>query len=202
METKVVIGISGGSGSGKTTFARSLHQLLAGEANLIYQDSYYKDQSHKFDHDGGSVNFDHPDAIDFDLMIDHIDQLRCGHSVSVPIYDFATHCRRSETQIFSPKHFLIIDGILIFSKSELFQRFDHTVFVQTNEDLRFHRRLKRDVEERGREPSGVRTQFYRQVKPMHDQFVEPTQSKADLIISGEQDFTDALENFVLSKLSR
>ena len=181
-----IVGVSGGSGSGKTTLARRVQKALGEErCAILYQDSYYIDQSDKFDFDGGSVNFDHPSALDFDLLGEHLLQLKNGRAIEVPRYDFATHTRQPESDTFEPIPVVLVDGILVLSQRQVFPHFDEAIFVETPEDLRFERRLKRDVEERGRTPEGVRDQFYKQVKPMHDQFVEPSKNNASLTIDCE-----------------
>jgi uridine kinase len=197
-----VIGIAGGSGSGKTTFARMLTEKL-GRSNvaIIAQDNYYIDQSSVFDKDGGKVNFDHPNSIDWALVAQHIKLLKMGYAIDMPVYDFATHTRRSETVKVDPKPFLILDGILILVTEEVRQLIDYKIFIQTREDIRFERRLKRDVAERGRTEDGVRAQYFSQVKPMHDQFVEPTATTATRIISGEIDFAEAIDT-VIKELNR
>lgn len=187
-----IIGIAGGSGSGKTTLARALAKHL-GHARILAQDSYYIDQSHRFDGDGGSVNFDHPDSIDFPLLAQHLEALRNGHSVEVPIYDFATHTRLPRTDRFDPADLVIVEGTLLFSQPAVLKQLDLSVFVDARESVRFHRRLHRDTTERGRTPEGVKKQFDLQVKPMHDQFVEPSRSKADLVVNGEARLEDELK---------
>ena len=184
-----VIGIAGGSGSGKTTFARLMTSRLGPEnVTIVPQDSYYIDQSSRFDRDGGAVNFDHPQALDWVLMAEHLRLLKSGQPIDLPVYDFATHRRKAETVYLVPKRFVIVDGILVYVPEEVRDIIDFKVFVQAREEVRFERRLKRDVAERGRTPEGVRAQYIAQVKPMHDQFVEPTARFADQIISGESDF--------------
>lgn len=174
-----VVGIAGGSGSGKTTFASRLREAI-GEANCatVAQDHYYRDQSHRFDFDGGSVNFDHPSALDFELMARHLRLLKNGETVQSPRYCFATHTRRPDGTTIPSKKFIIVDGILLFSQPRILDCLDHKIFIDCVEDLRFRRRLKRDVSERGRTEDGVTAQFFNQVKPMHDQFVEPSKSFA------------------------
>ncbi len=178
-----IIGVSGGSGSGKTFFARALNDKLGPEiSSIIYQDNYYIDQSARFDHDGGSVNFDHPDSLDFNLLAKHLEHLKNGDDIQIPVYDFVTHSRQNETIHQIPKPVILVDGILLLSQAHVRKHFDISIFVDTSEQLRFDRRLKRDVEERGRTPEGVKAQFEKQVKPMHDQFVQPSMDHADHII--------------------
>jgi uridine kinase len=180
-----IIGVSGGSGSGKTYFAQHLTNLLGTENCLfIAQDHYYIDQSHRFDKDGGSVNFDHPDALDFNLLEKHLMALKNGLDIEIPIYDFATHKRLAETTYCSWKPIIIVDGILVLSRPNIRKHFHTSVFVETPENIRFERRLERDVKERGRTPEGVKAQFEKQVKPMHDEFVEPSKTFANIITSG------------------
>lgn len=198
MTKPYIVAIAGGSGSGKTYLSRALHELL-GETKscLIYQDNYYIDQSNKFDFDGGSVNFDHPESIDFDLLSKHLLTLKQGKSVQVPQYDFATHSRLEETIQYEPKEIIIIEGILILSNAKIRSIVDESIFVEAPEEIRYQRRLKRDVEERGRTEEGVYAQFYKQVKPMHDEFVEPSKKYADCITSGtcQKTFEKTLERF-------
>lgn len=197
-----VVGVSGGSGSGKTTFVEFLKAEL-GEKNcsLIFQDSYYKDQSKHFDRDGGSVNFDHPDSIEFSLLANHLKQLKSGSEVDVPIYDFKTHSRSINSTKVAAKKIILVDGILIFTCPEIRQLVDHKIFVQTSENARYYRRLHRDVKERGRTPEGVKEQFFNQVKPMHDLFVEPAKNYCDEIISGEQSFDEIIYTQTLKILN-
>jgi len=184
--TPKIIAIAGGSGSGKTTFAkRLLEKLGSSTAVILGQDNYYRDQSHKFDKDGGAVNFDHPDSLEFSLMAKHLSELKKGLTVEIPLYDFATHKRKSESIKLAPHPIILVDGILILSQAILLPQFDYKVFIDCDETTRFTRRLSRDVIERGRTPEGVRNQFYKQVKPMHDEFVEQSKNIADLVINKE-----------------
>lgn len=153
---------------------------------ILLQDRYYIDQSGRFDCDGGLVNFDHPSSVDFALMARQLKALKEGHSVDVPRYDFATHSRLPQTDTITPHRFIIVDGILIFSQSVVRQHLDHLFYVSTSEELRFQRRLARDVRERGRSPEGVREQVSHQVKPIHDQFVRPSKKYANTIIDNNR----------------
>lgn len=191
-----IIGVAGGSGSGKTYFAREVQKRL-GEHNcdIVYQDNFYIDQSKKFDFDGGSVNFDHPNSIDAILLSQHLAELKSGQPTQIPIYDFKTHSRLTQTLHIQPLPIIIVDGILIFHWEEVRAQFDDLVFFDTPETLRFQRRLDRDVKERGREPEGVRNQFMKQVKPMHDQFVEPSKKHAKTVVSEVDHFNKILEKY-------
>lgn len=183
----IAIGIAGGSGSGKTTLAQALHRHFGPErCAILSQDSFYVDQSARFDGDGGSVNFDHPSSLDFPLMALQLEGLLAGRSVQVPLYDFVTHSRRAETIEFRARPLVIVDGTLILDAAQVRRHFALRVFVDAREELRYARRLERDVRERGRTPEGVERQFLRQVKPMHDAFVEPSRAQADLLVSGER----------------
>ncbi len=190
-----IIGVAGGSGSGKTYLARILHQKLGDKVSaIIYQDNYYIDQSARFDHDGGSVNFDHPDSLDFDLLATHLEKLKNGSEIEIPVYDFVTHSRQEETIKQKPQKVILVDGILLLSQPHVRKHFDISIFVDTAEQLRFDRRLKRDVEERGRTPEGVKAQFEKQVKPMHDRFVQPSMDHANHIVTDYQGFDDLVES--------
>jgi len=191
-----IIGIAGGSGSGKTYFARELLKNIGDEqCSLIYQDNFYIDQSSRFDFDGGSVNFDHPSALDFDLLSEKLKSLKQGLTTEIPIYDFATHSRQKQTITQKPKKIILVDGILIFHPEYVRTLFDEMIFFDTPEELRFKRRLDRDVNERGRTPEGVHNQFFKQVKPMHDMFVEPSKEFADYIVKDFGDYHKVLETF-------
>ena len=198
----VLIGVAGGSGSGKTYFARALVEALGAHVcEIVYQDNFYHDQSHRFDYDGGSVNFDHPDSIDFLCLADCLKDLKEGRKTEIPSYDFATHKRRSEKITVQPKPVILVDGILIFHSEPVRAQFDDLIFFDTPEALRFQRRLERDVQERGRTPEGVHKQYAAQVKPMHDQYVEPSKAHAKMIVADNDDYTSVLQRYI-AKLSR
>ncbi len=174
--------------------------LGTAKCEIIYQDNFYIDQSRKFDHDGGSVNFDHPDALEFTLLADRLQDLKLGNPVEVPIYDFVTHSRKAETVKVTPTPVILVDGILIFHSQEVREQLDDLVFFDTPEDLRYQRRLERDVKERGRKPEGVRQQFLQQVKPMHDLYVQPSRIYAHTVVKEMWEFPEVLEAYRL-KLS-
>ncbi len=198
----VLVGLAGGSGSGKTFFASALaHSLGPKRCSIVYQDSFYFDQSARFDRDGGSVNFDHPDAIDFSLLAKCLTALKANRAVQIPIYDFVTHSRKKETELVEPKPVIVVDGILIFHNSLVRELFDERVFFATPEDLRFRRRLARDVRERGRTPDGVREQFLKQVKPMHDTYVEPSKAHAHTCVHDGEAVDSFLKDY-LAKFSQ
>lgn len=191
-----IIGVAGGSGSGKTHFAKELQKALGDEhCMILYQDNYYIDQSSRFDGDGGSVNFDHPDALDFSLLAKGLRLLKTGATIDVPIYDFVTHSRKKDVLVSPPKPVILVDGILILHSNEVRAVLDEAVFFDTPEELRFSRRLERDVHERGRTPDGVRKQFELQVRPMHNQFVEPSKFHANTIIKDLGEYGEALKAF-------
>ena len=196
-----VLGVAGGSGSGKTYFARAIQENLGkNNCEIISQDNFYIDQSDKFDRDGGSVNFDHPSSIDFKLLSEVLEKLKNGSKVELPIYDFSTHKRSRETVTVKPRPIIIVDGILILHAGQVRRLLDDTIFFDTPEDLRFERRLRRDIEERGRTREGVQAQFDGQVKPMHDQFVEPSKKHARLVVTEVSDYEKVLRK-TLSNLA-
>lgn len=198
---RVMIGVAGGSGSGKTTLAQELVQVFGDELScLVMQDSFYVDQSARFDGDGGSVNFDHPSSLDFELLEDQLRSLRQGASVEVPHYDFATHRRLSRTTRLEARPLVVVDGTLILDSALVRPLFDVAVFVECAETVRFSRRLERDVRERGRTPAGVHKQFHLQVKPMHDEFVEPSKRHAHLCVAGTEALATSMHR-VLEQVS-
>ena len=179
----LIIGICGGTGSGKTTVAnRLLESTSADEVVFIQQDSYYRnltDLPLDYRH---IANFDHPDALDNDLLANHVRRLRAGEAIDLPLYDFKTHTRLNETRHVEPKPIVIVEGILIYADPRLLEQMDIKVFVDTPDDIRFIRRLRRDIAERGRTVESVIEQYIATVRPMHMQFVEPSKRHADVII--------------------
>jgi uridine kinase len=179
----LIIGICGGTGSGKTTVAKSILEAIStGDVVFIQQDSYYRNLKDLPLDYRNIANFDHPDALDNDLLVNHIRKLKAGEAVDLPIYDFRTHTRRNETLSVEPKPIVIVEGILIFADPRLFEQLDIKVFVDTPDDIRFIRRLRRDIAERGRTVESVIEQYLATVRPMHMQFVEPSKRHADVII--------------------
>jgi uridine kinase len=179
----MIIGICGGTGSGKTTVANSiLESVDASEVAFIQQDSYYRNLKDLPLDYRQAVNFDHPDALDNDLLVHHVRKLKAGGSVELPLYDFKTHTRLNDTLLIEPKPIVIVEGILIFAEPRLLEQMDIKVFVDTPDDIRFIRRLKRDIAERGRTVDSVIEQYVGTVRPMHMQFVEPSKRYADVII--------------------
>lgn len=179
----LIIGICGGTGSGKTTVAnRILESVSASEVVFIQQDSYYRNITDLPLDYRQIANFDHPDALDNDLLVNHVRRLKAGESVELPLYDFRTHTRMNETRHVESKPIVIVEGILIFADPRLLEQMDIKVFVDTPDDIRFIRRLRRDLAERGRTVDSVIEQYIATVRPMHMQFVEPSKRHADVII--------------------
>lgn len=179
----LVVGIAGATGSGKTTVARRLTESLPrGSVALLQHDSYYRDRADLTYEQRCELNFDHPDSLETSLMVEHLQQLRAGKSARVPIYDFTTHRRRTETVRLEPGAVVVVEGILVLADPDLRQMFDIKVFVDTDADIRVFRRIRRDIEQRGRSFESVRKQYYSTVRPMHLQFVEPSKRWADIIL--------------------
>ena len=179
----MIIGICGGTGSGKTTVARRILENVS-EEQVVYlqQDSYYRNLGEMPLELRRQINFDHPDALDNDLFINHVRSLKAGEAIDMPLYDYTTHTRTAETKHIEPKQVTIVEGILVFSDPVLRELMDVKIFVDTADDLRFIRRLQRDVAERGRSVESVIKQYLETVRPMHLQFVEPSKRNADVVI--------------------
>ncbi len=179
----MIIGICGGTGSGKTTIARSIVDAV-GRPNvvLVEQDSYYRNLSDMPLDERHQANFDHPDSIDSDMLVNHLMRLKQGLSVEMPLYDFVTHTRSEEIEVIEPKPVVIVEGILIFAEARVLDLLDVRVFVDTPDDVRLMRRLRRDITERGRTFERTLEQYERTIRPMHFEFVEPSKRHADIII--------------------
>jgi len=196
----LVIGIAGGSGSGKTTVAQVILQRVGSERiSFLQHDAYYKDLSGLPPVQRAEVNFDHPNSLESELLIRHIKQLRSGRAVDVPIYDFSTHSRTERTYIVQPRPVILVEGILIFAEKNLREMFDVKLFVDTDSDIRFIRRLQRDIAERGRTTDSVIHQYLTTVRPMHLEFVEPSKRYADVIIP-EGGFNTAALDMVVARI--
>ncbi len=178
----LIIGVVGGSGSGKTTVARAIYGALGLDAAFIDQDAYYRDLAHLPMSERVKVNFDHPDAFDTELLIRHLEGIRGGESVAKPTYDFAAHTRAVETVLIEPREIVIVDGIMLFADQRIRDLLDIKIYVDVADDIRFIRRLERDVAERGRTMAGVIRQYLETVRPMHLEFVEPSKRYADVIL--------------------
>ena len=178
-----IIGIAGGTGSGKTTVVNQiLDELKHDEVDVIYQDSYYKDNSHLTYKERVKINFDHPQSIDFDLLVHHLKELKKKHPIQQPVYSFKEHNRTQETITIKPRKVMLVEGILVLANPEIRKMFDLKIFVHTDSDERLIRRLKRDIHERGRDMDEVLDRYQNTLKPMHQQFIEPTKEFADIII--------------------
>jgi len=183
MKQPLLIGIAGGTGSGKTTVAHKVAAGLPTDAvSIIEHDSYYKDHRDQSPEERARLNYDHPDSLDNDILVQQLLALREGRAVEVPVYDFMTHLRRSQTRRLEPSPVVIVEGILVFVDQRIRDLLDIKIFVDTDADIRIMRRIRRDIEDRGRDFSSIREQYYRTVRPMHIQFVEPSKQWADLII--------------------
>lgn len=183
MSKPILIGIAGGTGSGKSTVAKEVYGCLPENSIVVIeQDSYYKDQSHLSYEERIKTNYDHPDAFDTELLLEHLNMLLDGKAIDKPIYDFENHNRKKETIRVESKNIIIIEGILILAEAELRDKFNIKIFVDTDADVRIMRRIQRDIKERGRTIDSVIDQYINVVRPMHLQFVEPTKRYADIII--------------------
>lgn len=184
---QVVIGIAGGSGSGKTTLANKVVESFGDHAALISLDSYYKDFSGLTPEERENLNFDHPNSLDFSLLRQQLHSLKQNQPIEMPVYDFVTHARISGSRVVEPKPIIIVEGILVLADAELRDMFDLKIYIDTDDDIRVLRRIERDVMERGRTFQSINKQYISTVKPMHNEFVEPSKSHADIVLYGVND---------------
>ena len=197
---RLFLGIAGGTGSGKSTIASNIASgLPAGSVTVIDHDAYYRDHSDLRFEEREKINYDHPEALENSLLVQHLEELRAGKSVEIPQYDFKNHTRRAETRTVAPTPLIVVEGILVFVDEAVRSKLDVKIFVDTDADIRVFRRIRRDLEQRGRSFQSIRDQYYRTVRPMHLQFVEPSKRWADLIIPEGGDNRVALD-MILGKL--
>ena len=190
----LIIGIAGGTGSGKTTVVHQImNELPDAEVGIISQDSYYKENKNMSYEERSNINFDHPRAIDFELLVTHLKELNRGNIINQPVYSFIKHNRTDDTIVTHPRKVMIVEGILIFTNPELRDLFDIKVFVHADSDERLIRRLRRDISERGRDMEEVLSRYQHTLKPMHEQFIEPTKAYADIIIPNDKFNTVAID---------
>ena len=190
----LIIGIAGGTGSGKTTVVHQImNELPDAEVGIISQDSYYKENKNMGYEERSNINFDHPRAIDFELLVTHLKELKRGNIINQPVYSFIKHNRTDDTIVTHPRKVMIVEGILIFTNPELRDLFDIKVFVHADSDERLIRRLRRDISERGRDMEEVLSRYQHTLKPMHEQFIEPTKAYADIIIPNDKFNTVAID---------
>lgn len=190
----LIIGLAGGTGSGKTTVVHQImNELPDTEVGVISQDSYYKETTNLSFDERALINFDHPRAIDFDLLVKHLKALKAGETIDQPVYSFIQHNRTDDTVSTHPRKVMIVEGILILTNPELRDLFDIKIFVHADSDERLIRRLKRDISERGRDIDEVLTRYQNTLKPMHEQFIEPSKGFADIIIPNDKYNTVAID---------
>ena len=179
----MLIGIAGGTGSGKSTFTNRIKKQFGDDVTVIYHDNYYRRRDDIPFEERKKINYDHPDALETDMLIRHIKQLKAGKSVVCPVYDFSVHNRSDKTVVIKPSKVILVEGILVLQNPELCDLLDIKIFVEADADERILRRVLRDVEERGRDLRGIIDQYLTTVKPMHYRFVEPSKAKADIVIN-------------------
>ncbi|MDT0642848.1 uridine kinase [Zunongwangia sp. F363] len=201
----LIIGIAGGTGSGKTTVVNQIiDELKNEEVDVISQDSYYQDTTHLSYEERVKINFDHPKSIDFELLVSHLQDLKAGNAIEEPLYSFKEHNRTGETRTIVPRKVLIVEGILILTHPEVRDMFDIKIYVHADSDERLIRRLKRDINERGRDLDEVLWRYQTTLKPMHQQFIEPTKEFADIIIPTNRYNTvavDIVQTIIKDRLS-
>lgn len=185
MQRSFLLGVAGGSGSGKTTFVAKLREAWRNEVSILQADSYYHDASHLPFDERARLNFDCMEAIDVDLLVEHLKTLRAGHAIETPIYDFATHTRLAASNTIEPARWVVLEGIMVLATEQIRSELDLGVFVDAAEDIRYQRRLSRDLETRGRSAESVHRQWLDSVKPFHDRLIEPSKQAADIVIRGD-----------------
>jgi uridine kinase len=190
------VGIAGGTGSGKTTLAQSIVQALPGDVAVLEHDWYYRDRSQIPTSERLNLNYDEPGALENDLLSLHLRELRGGRGVDCPQYDFATHTRRAQSRRVEPKRIVVVEGILIFAVAELRQAFDLRIFVDTDDDIRLMRRIKRDIVDRGRDIEAIQSQYYETVRPMHLRHVAPSKRHSHIIVPEGGENREALDVIV------
>lgn len=196
--SSLIVGVAGGTGSGKSTFTKNLQQEFGDDITVIYYDNYYKSRDDISVEARKNINYDHPDALETELLIDHVKRLKNGETIECPVYNFSTHTRDSQSKTIVPNRIIVVEGILAFQNSELRNLFDLKIFVDSDADERILRRMMRDIRERGRDVEDIVLQYINTVKPMHNLYVEPTKEFADIIIRGGLNST-ALD-VIISKL--
>lgn len=195
----ITIGIAGGTGSGKTTITRRIMQEFGGDVSVVYHDNYYKRHDDLTYAERTKLNYDHPNAFDTPLLIEHLDALRAGCAVECPVYDYTVHNRSENTVAIHPAKVIVVEGILIFAEPELCKRMDIKIFVDTDADVRILRRIVRDTRDRGRDLESIVSQYLTTVKPMHEMFVEPSKRNADIIIP-EGGHNQVAVDFVMERI--
>lgn len=195
----ITIGIAGGTGSGKTTITRRIMQEFGGDVSVVYHDNYYKRHDDLTYEERTKLNYDHPNAFDTPLLIDHLEALKAGEPVECPVYDYTVHNRSEKTVTIRPAKVIVVEGILIFAEPELCRRMDIKIFVDTDADVRILRRILRDTRDRGRDLESIVTQYLTTVKPMHELFVEPSKRNADIIIP-EGGHNQVAVDFVMERI--
>ena len=187
MRQAFILGIAGGTGAGKTTIAEIIYNKLGPNyAALLEQDSYYKDRSHIPAEERDKINFDHPEAIDTALLVEHLKRLKAGKAIEKPVYDFSRHIRLEQKKIVEPRDVVILEGLFVLTDASIRNMLDLKIFIETDDDTRFRRRLQRDVRDRGRSMDSVLCQYEKTVKPMHLDYVKPSKEYADLVLLGER----------------
>ncbi len=194
----IIIGIAGASGSGKTTIANRIHEPLGDDAVLITHDSYYKNHDELSFEERSKINYDHPDSLESDLLVEHLKMLKAGKSIDIPEYDYSLHRRKEITKKVEPRSVILVEGILIFAEPKLREMLDLKIYVDTDPDICLIRRINRDVKKRGRSLDSVLQQYLNTVKPMYHEFVEPSKRYADIIVP-EGGYNDVANEIIINR---